>query len=122
MKRPFRHLKDLTKLSFGTISKKLRDILALRVIKKQKIPKTNEYLYINTPEAYGDTADTTLEEFKEINDYLKNKITEIEKYKEKKGAEFLLERIKSLIRTFEIVQNIWSDIEIIFNREKKNGN
>jgi DNA-binding transcriptional regulator GbsR (MarR family) len=117
-----KQLKDLTKLSTGTISKKLRDILALRIIKKQKIPKTNEYLYINTPEAYGDTADTTLEDFKEINEYLKNKIIEIEKYKEKKGAEFLSERIRSLTKTFETVQNIWSDIEFIFTKKSRKFN
>jgi DNA-binding transcriptional regulator GbsR (MarR family) len=113
-----KQLKDLTKLSAGTISKKLRDILALRIIKKQKIPKSNEFLYINTPEAYGDTADTTLEEFKEIIEYLKKKIVEIEKYKGKKGAEFLSERIRSLRKTFETVQNIWSDIEFIFTHKK----
>ena len=117
-----KQLKDLTGLSTGTISKKLRDILTFGVIRKERIPKTNEYLYISTPEAYGDVADTTLEDFIKINKYLKKEISELEKLKVKKGAEFLLERIKSLIRTFEIVQNIWSDIEIIFNREKKNGN
>ena len=113
-----KQLKDLTHLSAGTISKKLKDILALGVIRKEKIPKTNEYLYINAPEAYGDTADATLEEFMEINEFLKKKNKEIEKYKDKKGAEFLSERIKSLTKTFETVQNIWSDIEFIFTQKK----
>lgn len=114
-----KQLKDLTKLSKGTISKKLRDILSLRVIRKEKIPKSNEYLYINAPEAYGDTADSTLEEFIEINEFLKKKIIEIEENKEKRGAEFLSERIKSLTKTFETVKNIWSDIEFIFKQKNK---
>ncbi len=114
-----KELKDLTGLSAGTISKKLGDILTLGVIKKEKIPKTNQFLYINAPEAYVDTADATLEEFIEINEFLKKKITEIEKFKDKKGAEFLSERIKSLIKTFETVQNIWSDLEFIFTQKKK---
>ena len=114
-----KQLKDLTNLSAGTISKKLRDILAFRIIRKQKIPKTNEYLYINTPEAYGDTADATLDEFIEINEFLKKKVIEIKKYKDRKGAEFLSERIKGLLKTFKTVENIWSDIEFIFKQKKK---
>ncbi len=114
-----KQLKDLTRLSAGTISKKLRKILALGVIRKEKVPKTNKYLYLNAPEKYGDTAEATLEEFIEINKYLKKKIIEIEKYKDKKGAKFLSERIKSLIKTFETVQNIWSDIEFIFKQKKE---
>ncbi|MFX1388127.1 MAG: MarR family transcriptional regulator [Promethearchaeota archaeon] len=112
-------LKDLTGLSSGTISKKLREILALGVVKKEKIPKTNEYLYINTPESYGDIADATLEEFKEINEFLKQKVVELEKLKGKKGAEFLLVRLKGLIKTFDTVHNFWSDIEFIFTQKRK---
>ncbi|MFX1327569.1 MAG: hypothetical protein ACFE91_05425 [Promethearchaeota archaeon] len=114
-----KQLKDLTGLSTGTISKKLRDILALRVAKKEKIPKTNEYLYINTPESYGDIADAALEDFMKINEFLKKKITELEKFIDKKGAGFLLKRLKGLIKTFETVQHIWSDIEFIFTQQKK---
>ena len=84
------------------------------------MPKTNECLYLSAPELYGNTADTTLEEFMEINEYLKEKLTEIQKLKEKKGAEFLYERITGLIKTFETVQNIWSDIEFIFTQKKNN--
>jgi len=114
-----KQLKDLTKLSTGTISKKLRDILALGIIKKEKIPKTNEYLYVNAPESYQDTADATLEDIMKINEILKEKVIEIEKYKNKKGAEFLSERIKNLIATFETVRKIWSDIEFIFKQNHK---
>jgi DNA-binding transcriptional regulator GbsR (MarR family) len=112
-------LKDLTGLSSGTVSKKLRDILALGVAKKEKIPKTNKYLYINTPESYGETADATLKEFKEIFNFINQKINELEKLKSKKGAEFLSERLKELSKTFETVQNIWSDIEFIFTQRRK---
>jgi DNA-binding transcriptional regulator GbsR (MarR family) len=115
-----KQLKDLTGLSAGTISKKLRDILNLGVIRKEMIPKSNEYLYFNAPEAYGDTADTTLEEFMKINEYLKEKLNEIQKLKRKKGAEFLFERITGLTKTFQTVQNIWSDIEFIFTQKKNN--
>lgn len=111
-------LKDLSRLSTGTISKKLRDILTLRVIRKERIPKTNKYLYINAPESYGDTADTTFEEFTKMNKFLKKKIKELEKHKDKKGADFLSKRIKDLTRTFETVQNIWSDIEFIFKQKR----
>ena len=114
-------LKDLTMLSTGTISKKLRDILTLGVIKKERIPKTNKYLYIISPESYGNTADATLEDFSEMNKFLKKKIIEIEKLKEKKGAKFLSERIKGLMKTFETVQNIWSDIKFIFTQNKKDN-
>lgn len=114
-----KQLKDLTGLSSGTISKKLRNILDLNVVKKEKIPKTNKYLYINTPETYGDTADATLEEFIEINKFVKQKIKQLEQYKGKKGAEFLIERIQGLIKTFETVKNIWSDIEFIFTQKGK---
>ena len=86
---------------------------------KERIQKTNEYLYINAPEAYGDTADATFEDFSKINEFLKKKIIQLEKFKEKKGAEFLSERIKGLTKTFETVQNIWSDIEFIFKQKKK---
>ncbi|MHA2281366.1 MAG: hypothetical protein ACXAC5_10975 [Promethearchaeota archaeon] len=114
-----KQLKDLTGLSAGTISKKLREIMNIGVIKKKKIPKSNEYVYINAPETYGDTADATLEEFTEINNFLKKKISEMEKLRDKKGTDFLSERIKSLTKTFETVQNIWSDIEFIFTQNKK---
>ena len=114
-----KQLKDLTGLSTGTISKKLREILALGVVKKEKIPKTNKYFYVNTPESYGDTADATLEDIKKINKFLKKKIIELDKFKDKKGAEFLSERLKGLTKTFETVQNIWSDIEFIFIQRKK---
>ncbi|MFX1378420.1 MAG: hypothetical protein ACFFA4_04950 [Promethearchaeota archaeon] len=113
-----KQLKGLTGLSSGTISKKLRDILALHVVKKESIPKSNEYLYINTPETYGDTADATLEEFIEINEFLKKKVSVLEKLNDKKGAKFLSHRIKGLIKTFDTVQNIWSDIEFIFTQKK----
>ena len=115
-----KQLGDLTKLSTGTISKKLRDILALGIIRKDKIPKSNECLYVNAPESYEDSAVTTLDEFTEMNEFLKYKISEIEKkYKNKKGAGFLSNRIRSLITTFETVQNIWSDIQFIFKQDKK---
>jgi DNA-binding transcriptional regulator GbsR (MarR family) len=114
-----KQLKDLTKLSAGTISKKLRDILALGIVRKEKIPKSNEFLYVNAPESYEDSAITTLEGFIEINEFLKKKISEIEKHKNKDGAEFLLKRIKDLVTTFEKVQNIWSDIEFIFKQNKE---
>ena len=114
-----KQLRDLTGLSIGTISKKLRDILTLRVIRKERIPKTNEYLYLSAPEAYGDTADATFEDFTKINEFLNQKIIELEKFKDKIGAEFLSERIKGLTKTFETVQNIWSDIEFIFKQKKK---
>ncbi len=114
-----KQLKDLTGLSSGTISKKLRDILDLKVVKKEKIPKTNKYIYINTPETYGDTADETLEEFIEITKFLKQKINELEDKKDKKGAEFLIKRIQGLFKTFETVKNIWSDIEFIFTQTRK---
>jgi DNA-binding transcriptional regulator GbsR (MarR family) len=114
-----KQLKDLTGLSTGTISKKLRDILALGVAKKERIPKTNEYLYINTPETYGDIADTTFEDFRKINEFLKKKINELEKLSDKKGAELLTKRLKGLNKTFKTVQNIWSDIEFIFTQQKR---
>lgn len=116
-----KQLRELTNLSSGTISKKLRDILALGIIRKEKIPKSNEYVYINAPESYEDSAITTLEEFTEMNEFLKQKIIEIEKYKNG-GAVFLSKRIKSLIRTFETVQNIWSDIKFIFEQQNKKEN
>jgi hypothetical protein len=97
----------------------LRDILSLRIIRKERIPKTNEYLYLSAPEAYGDTADATFEDFTKINEFLRQKIIELENHKNKKGAEFLSERIKGLTRTFETVQSIWSDIEFIFKQKKK---
>lgn len=114
-----KQLKDLTGLSTGTISKKLRDILALCIVEKKRIPKTNEYLYVNTPESYGNIADTTLEDFTKINEFLKKKIIELEKLSDKNGAKFLAKRLKGLIKTFETVQNIWSDIEFIFTQQKK---
>ena len=114
-----KQLKELTKLSTGTISKKLRALLNLKVIKKEKITKTNKYLYISTPEAYKDIANTTWEEFTEISGYIKEKIQEIEKFKDKKGSKFLSERIKGLLETFETVKNIWSDIEFVFKHNKK---
>ncbi|MFX1451211.1 MAG: hypothetical protein ACFFCM_10240 [Promethearchaeota archaeon] len=114
-----KQLRDLTGLSSGTISKKIRDILDLSVVKKEKIPKTNKYIYINTPEAYGDTAEATLEEFIEIIKFLKQKLNELEEKKDKKGAEFLIRRIQGLIKTFETVKNIWSDIEFIFTQKKE---
>jgi DNA-binding transcriptional regulator GbsR (MarR family) len=114
-----KQLKDLTGLSKGTISKKLRDILALGVVRKEKIPKSNECIYVNTPETYGDIADTTFEDFMKINELIKKKIKELEKHKEKKGAVFLSERLKGLTKTFETVQNIWSDIEFIFTQKMK---
>jgi len=114
-----KQLKDLTNLSSGTISKKLKDILALGIIKKEKIPKTNKYLYVNAPESYQDTADATLDDITKINEILREKVIEIEKHQNKKGAEFLSERIKNLIATFETVRNIWSDIEFIFKQNNK---
>jgi len=114
-----KQLIDLTQLSSGTISKKLKDILKFGIVRKERIPRTNEYLYINAPEAYGNTADATFDDFTKINEFLKKKIVELEKFKEKKGAEFLSERIKGLTKTFETVQNIWSDIEFIFKQKKK---
>lgn len=114
-----KQLKDLTGLSRATISKKLRDILALKVVRKEKIPKTNKYIYINAPESYENTADATLEDFIRINEYLKKKVIEIKKYKGKKGVKLLSERINGLIKTFETVQNIWSDIEFIFKQKEK---
>jgi DNA-binding transcriptional regulator GbsR (MarR family) len=114
-----KQLKDLTNLSSGTISKKLRDIIALGIIIKERIPKSNENLYIIAPEFYGDAADTTLDEINKMIDYLKKIRIEIEKNSKKKGAEFLSERIENLVATFKTTQNIWSDIEFIFKQNNK---
>jgi DNA-binding transcriptional regulator GbsR (MarR family) len=113
-----KQLRDLTGLSMGTISKKLRDILALRLIKKEKIPKTNKNLYIVAPETYGDIADATLDDITNMIEFLKIKVGELEKLRGKKGAEFLLERILGLKKTFETVKNIWSDIEFLFKQKE----
>ncbi|MHA1915317.1 MAG: MarR family transcriptional regulator [Promethearchaeota archaeon] len=114
-----KQLRNLTGLSTGTISKKLRDILVFGIVRKERIPKTNEYLYISAPEAYLGTAAATFEDFTKINEYLKKKIIELERFKDKQDAVFLSERIKGLLKTFETVQNIWSDIEFIFEQKRK---
>ncbi|MFX0140005.1 MAG: hypothetical protein ACFFDN_40560, partial [Candidatus Hodarchaeota archaeon] len=75
--------------------------------------------YVNTPESYGNIADTPLEDFKKINEFLKKNVIELEKLSDKKGARFLAKRLKGLTKTFETVQNIWSDIEFIFTQQKK---
>ena len=110
---------DLTQLSSGTISKKLREILRLGIIKKEKIPKTNKSIYIIAPEAIGSAADTTWEEFTEITEFLKGKQDEIGKYKEKKGSKLLSGRITELLKTFEAMENIWSDIKEHFIPQQK---
>ena len=112
-------LKDLTMLSTGTISKKLRDILKLGMIKKERILGTNKYLYIVTPETFGNAADTAWREFSDITDFLNKKLLHLENQKEKKGSVFLSGRIKELLRTFEIVEIIWSDIQKYFLQPQK---
>ncbi|MHA1883444.1 MAG: MarR family transcriptional regulator [Promethearchaeota archaeon] len=115
-----KQLRDLTGLSPGTISNKLKTLLNFGIVKKDRIPKSNESLYINAPESYEDTAEATFDDFTKINEFLKGKLLELEKLKNRKGAHFLSERIKKLTMTFETVQNIWSDIEFIF-KQKRDG-
>lgn len=115
-----KQLKELTNLSMGTISKKIRKILALKIIKKERIPNSNSSHYIVSPESYESTADATLEEFTKMNEFLKEKIGEIEEIKDRRGARFLIERLNELTETFETVKNIWSDIEFIFKQKLNN--
>lgn len=89
------------------------------MIKKERILRTNKYLYIVTPEAFGNTADTAWREFSEITDFLNKKLQHLENQKEKKEFVFLSGRIKELLRTFEIVEIIWSDIQKYFLQPQK---
>ena len=114
-----KQLIDLTQLSSGTISKKLREILRLGMIKKEKIPKTNKSIYRIAPEAIESAADTAWEEFAEISEFLKGKQEELVKYKEKKGSKLLSGRITGLLKTFEAMENIWSDIKENFIHQQK---
>ena len=115
-----KQLIDLTHLSSGTISKKLRELLRIGIIKKEKIPKTNKSLYIIAPENIVGAVDTAWEEFTEISEFLKGKQDELLKYKEKKGSKLLSGRITELLKTFEAMENIWFDIKEYFvNLQKK---
>jgi DNA-binding transcriptional regulator GbsR (MarR family) len=114
-----KQLKELTGFSFGTISKKLRDLISMGILEKKKIPNSNENVYILHPNVYQAVADTSWKEFENISEFLNNKLKELEKYEDKRGFELLSQRIKELSITFDLIQKIWNEIKFYLFPQRK---
>ncbi|MFX1325341.1 MAG: hypothetical protein ACFE8N_10305 [Promethearchaeota archaeon] len=114
-----KQLRELSGYSLGTISKKLRTLVNLGVLKKERIPNSNEKVYILRPDIYQVVADTSWEEFEKITEFLNAKLLELEKFEDNNGFILLTERIKELLVTFDLIQNIWNDIRKYLFPQKK---
>ena len=114
-----KQLKDLTGLSTGTISKKLREILNFGIIRREKLHKSNESIYVNAPESYESVGNSALGDLMELHEFLDNKNIELEELKDKKGALFLKERITGLTKTFDLINKFWSQIDFLFKQQRE---
>ncbi|MHA2180973.1 MAG: hypothetical protein ACXAAH_06085 [Promethearchaeota archaeon] len=112
-----KQLKDLTGLSTGTISKKLREILDFGIIRREKLHKSNESVYINAPESYVSVGNSALGDLTKLHEFLIKKNIELEKLKDKKGAMFLQGRISGLMKTIDLINKFWNQIEFIFKQQ-----
>lgn len=114
-------MRELSGFSLGTISKKLRILVGLGIVKKEKIPNSNEKVYILQPDVYQAVADSSWEEFEKISEFLSEKLLELEKFEDNNGFTLLTERIKELLVTFNLIQKIWNDIrKYLFPQRKDN--
>ncbi|MFW9785814.1 MAG: hypothetical protein ACFFFB_26250 [Candidatus Heimdallarchaeota archaeon] len=116
-----KQLRELSGFSLGTISKKLRTLAGLGIVKKKKIPNSNEWVYILQPDVYQAVADSSWEQFEKISEFLNEKLLELEKFEDNNGFTILTERIKELLVTFNLIQKIWNDIrKYLFPNRKDN--
>ncbi|MFW9772885.1 MAG: hypothetical protein ACFFEO_12075 [Candidatus Thorarchaeota archaeon] len=116
-----KQLRELSGFSLGTISKKLRTLAGLGIVKKKKIPNSNEWVYILQPDVYQAVADSSWEQFEKISEFLNEKLLELEKFEDNNGFTILTERIKELLVTFNLIQKIWNDIrKYLFPQRKDN--
>jgi len=111
-----KQFKDLTGFSIGTISKKLRFLIESGVIEKERIEKTNEYIYQIDTQVYARVGNLSYTEFPIIKEFVIAKIDELKKDKEKSGQDLLLKRLIEMLQSFDFITKIWSEMSGIFTR------
>jgi hypothetical protein len=118
-----KQLKELTNFSLGTISTILSVMLGTGYYEKERIPGTHEYTYRylgNIEDLTTKGIDNALRSFLQSELFLKKKkeqLIELKK-KNKKGANFLLNRIDELMSIFNVYREIIPPLsEITINKE-----
>ncbi len=106
-------LKKLTGLSGGTISKNLKRIMQFGgIVKKVRKTGSNENYYeMATVSQLADRiTEVYSSEFSELITFLKKKLEDLSEYENKRGKDLLSERIAELIKTFQTLNNISTEI------------
>ncbi len=115
-------LKELTQFSISTISTHLTNLVNIRYVKKEMVKGTHEYIYSsNFPS--DDSVDEALGDLiPEIN-FLKEKIAELEMYRNESltGSELLHTRLTEITQTFGWYQaylRTLKNSQLKFNKSK----
>ena len=103
------NLKELTDYSTGTICTTLGNLVELGVVKKERIPNSNKCLYStigDLPKIFETSSEVSIEQFITISNFIENKLTELEEFRDKEGYYNLQTQINVLLAGFRKVMEI----------------
>ncbi len=106
-----KELKNLTNFSMGTISTHLNAMISLGLIEKKLISGTHKYTYsfILKPKTFASSGiDIALNAKSEAEQFFQGIKARLEDLKDKKGAEFLMNRIEEFIDYLTMMLEIFS--------------
>ena len=117
---------ELTGFSKGTISQSLKILSSVPAIKKEPLEGTREYLYtlgVNMADIASNIGSYKSESNELAIKFLKSKVQELDKYKDKRGYDLLSKRVTEMINFFEYNVKLLEKIkEASFIKELKEDN
>ena len=102
-------LKELTGYSTGTISTTLSNLFKLGVVQKEKIASSNKCLYSmigDLPKIFETSSEVSIEQFIEISKFIKEKQSELSKFRNEEGYSTLFAQLNVLLDGFNKVMKI----------------
>jgi len=103
------NLKELTGYSTGTISTTLGNLIALGVVKKERIASSNKYLYSmigDLPQIFERSSEVSIDQFTLISKYIETKLNELQNFRDKEGYNTLHTQINVLLKGYKKVMKI----------------
>ena len=103
------NLQELTGYSTGTISTTLGNLIALGVVKKERIASSNKYLYSmigDLPQIFERSSEVSIDQFTIISKYIETKLNELQNFRDREGYNTLHTQINVLLKGYKKVMKI----------------
>ncbi len=115
------NLKELTGYSTGTISTTLGSLIELGVVQKERIERSNKYLYSmvgDLQKIFETSSDVSIEQFTIISKYIEGKLNELDEYKDQEGYENLFTQLNVVLEGYKKVMQITPAMTKVLSNRK----